>query len=376
MKFISLQENFKKGIFSVNNITSKNITLPILNNILIKTEDGIINLIATNLEIGITYKVGGKIEKNGEITVNSKIISDYVNNLPNEKISIESIENNKELKIQCKNYKTKIKSEKSDDFPLIPTIEKKDYIKTNIKKIKEALSQVIFSVSNSDSRIEISGILFFLDGKKLKLVSTDSYRLSEKTIEIEDNINNEKLKGEKIIIPAKTIQELLRILSNIDNEEDDIKIYFSDNQILFSFGPVELISRTVNGQYPDYEQIIPKDFNSEIILNRQELIRAIKVSSIFSRDSINDININVKKEEKEIIVSSFSGQSGESNIKIEADIKKNDSKIKLNYRYLLEGLNNIKSENIIINIIDENSPCLIRSNNNDGYVYIIMPIKQ
>jgi DNA polymerase-3 subunit beta len=201
--------------------------------------------------------------------------------------------------------------------------------------------------------------------------------LSEKIVTIENNIVSEKLKEKRIIIPAKTIQELLRIISNENEDEDkNIIIYFSDNQVLFSFGPVELISRTISGQYPDYEQIIPKKFNSKAVLNRQELIRAIKASSIFSRDGINDVNVEIKNKNKEVLISSFSGQNGESNINIEAKIEGEDVKIKLNYKYLLEGLNNIKDENIIIQVVDENLPCLVEAENNNNYIYIIMPIKQ
>ncbi|MCF7820309.1 MAG: DNA polymerase III subunit beta [Candidatus Pacebacteria bacterium] len=378
MKFISLQENLKKGIFAVSNITSKNISLPILNNILIKAEEGEINLIATNLEIGITYKLRGKIEKSGEIAVNSKIINDYVSLLPSDKVLLEK--KDKELKVECKNYKTKIKTEDSDDFPLIPEINRSDYISVGVDDLKKSLSQVIFSVSNSDSRVEISGVLFSLQDEFLKMVSTDSYRLSEKKIKIENNIKNEDFKEFKIIVPAKTLQELLRILSNLNDdfssEKDKIKIFISENQILFSFDSAEIVSRTISGQYPDYEQIIPDKFVSEAVINKQEFLRAIKACSIFSSGGINDIDLFLNKEKKELSVNSASGQVGESHSNLEANISGENSDIKLNFKYLIEGLNNIKDDEIVIRIADNNSPCLFSSKKDKNYVYIVMPIKQ
>ncbi len=377
MKFISLQENLKKGIFAVSNITSKNISLPILNNILIKVNKGEINLIATNLEIGITYKLRGKVEKEGEITINSKIINDYVSLLPLDKVVFE--QKDKELSIKCKNYKTKIKIQNSKDFPLIPEISRSDYITISINELKKSLSQIIFSISNSDSRVEISGALFSLNGETLKLVSTDSYRLSEKKIKIENNIKTEELKNNDIIIPAKTLQEILRILSNLGDDftsDNKVKIFISDNQILFSFNGVELVSRTISGQYPDYTQIIPKKFISEATVNKQELLRAIKACSIFSSDGINDINLFLNKEKKEVSINSTSGQVGESEINLEADIIGENSDIKLNYKYLVEGLNNIKEDEIVIKIADNNSPCLFSCKQDKNYIYIVMPIKE
>lgn len=377
MKFISLQENLKKGIFAVSNITSKNISLPILNNILIKTNKGEINLIATNLEIGITYKLRGKVEKDGEITINSKIINDYVSLLPLDKVSLE--QKDKELNVKCKNYKTKIKIQNSKDFPLIPDVDRSNYITVSINELKKSLSQIIFSIASSDSRVEISGALFSLDGEVLKLVSTDSYRLSEKKINIENNIKIEKIKNSETIIPAKTLQEILRIFSNLGEDvdsSDKVNIFISENQILFSFNYVEIVSRTISGQYPDYKQIIPEKFTSEARVNKQELLRAIKACSIFSSDGINDINLFLNKEKKEIAISSTSGQIGESEINLEADIFGENSDIKLNYKYLIEGLNNIKEEEVVIKIADNNSPCLFSGKGDRDYIYIVMPIKE
>jgi DNA polymerase-3 subunit beta len=378
MKIISLQENLKKGISIVSHITSKNINLPILNNILIKADEGNIDLIATNLEIGIIHSVRGKIEKPGKITIDAKIINEYINFLPQEKITF--IVKDENVKIECSNYKTKIKGESAKEFPLLPEIEESNIINTSLVEFKKALSQVVFAVSKSESRIELSGVLFALSDDKLSMVATDSYRLAEKTIDINIEKNKNLDENNKIIIPAKTAQEVLRIASNLsddlDSSEKKVKLYINENQIVFEIDDSKIISRLISGQYPDYKQIIPEKKETEIIVSRQELIRAIKASSIFSKSGINDINISVNSEKKEIIISSLSSQTGESIINLNGEIKGKNNDITLNFRYLLDGLNNIDSDNVRVFIVDNNTPCVIKNEKEDSYLYIVMPIKQ
>ena len=378
MKIISLQENLKKGISIVSHITSKNINLPILNNILIKANEEGIELIATNLEIGIIHSVRGKIEKPGKITIDAKIINEYINFLPQEKITF--IVKDENVKIECSNYKTKIKGETAKEFPLLPEIEESNIINTSLVEFKKALSQVVFAVSKSESRIELSGVLFALSDDKLSMVATDSYRLAEKTIDINIEKNKNLDENNKIIIPAKTAQEVLRIASNLsddlDSSEKKVKLYINENQIVFEIDDSKIISRLISGQYPDYKQIIPEKKETEIIVSRQELIRAIKASSIFSKSGINDINISVNSEKKEIIISSLSSQTGESIINLNGEIKGKNNDITLNFRYLLDGLNNIDSDNVRVFIVDNNTPCVIKNEKEDSYLYIVMPIKQ
>ncbi len=378
MKIISLQENLKKGISVVSHITSKNVNLPILNNILIKADEGNIDLIATNLEIGIIHSVRGKIEKPGEITIDAKIINEYINFLPQEKITFDVKDEN--IKIECSNYKTKIKGESAKEFPLLPEIEENNIINISLIEFKKALSQVVFAVSKSESRVELSGILFEFSDNKLFMVATDSYRLAEKTVDINIEKNKNLDENNKIIIPAKTAQEVLRIASNLsddlDSSEKKVKLYINENQIVFELDDSKIISRLISGQYPDYKQIIPQKKETEIIVSRQELIRAIKASSIFSKSGINDINISVNAEKKEIIISSLSTQTGESVINLNGEIKGKNNDITLNFRYLLDGLNNVDSDNVRLFIVDNNTPCMIKNEKEDSYLYIVMPIKQ
>ena len=180
MTFISLQENLKQGLAIVSRIVSKNINLPILNNILFKVNKSNIELIATNLEIGITHQVRGKIDSEGEFTVDSKIITDYINLLPGDKVECE--QDGSEIKIKCQNYKTKINIQDASDFPLIPKVNKDSFYSVPIDDLRSALSEVIFAVANNETRLELSGVLWLFTGDSLILVGTDSYRLAEKKI--------------------------------------------------------------------------------------------------------------------------------------------------------------------------------------------------
>lgn len=375
MKLISVQENLKKGLSIVSHGTGKNINLPILNNILIKAHKNSVELISTNLEIGIIHKLRGKVEEEGEFTVDAKIITDYVNLLPSENVEIESVD--EELRIECENYKTKIRGESAKEFPLIPTVDQSNYYSCSVADLKKALNSVVFAVSNSENRIELSGVFFDFNDGRLIMVATDSYRLAERYV-------NVKASGDfidqKLIVPARTVQELLRILSNYNSEDlafeqnGEVHISISDNQILFTIDSVDLVSRLINGQYPDYKQIIPDKSKTEVVANKSELLRAVKAAAIFSKIGINDINLEFKNNK--IIISASSGQSGESRVDMEAEITGIDNEVAINFRYLIDGLNNIDSDRVKMKMVSGNTPCILTSEKEDSYLYVVMPIRQ
>jgi DNA polymerase III subunit beta len=374
MKFKILKDNLKKGLSIVAHLVNKNINLPILNNILIEAKKEGIELSATNLEISIKHFLRGKTDEEGGVTVDSKLISEYISLLPEDKIEIEKKGNN--LNVKCQNHKTKIITQGAEDFPAIPSVKEGDPFVVEIKKIKEALSRVIFSVSTSDNRLELSGLLFSFEKESLTLAGTDSYRLAERKIKIK---KEKDFENKKVIVPAKTVQELIRILNNFKTEEelssdDELKIFLTENQILFSFASTKMISRIITGNYPDYEQIIPGKEKTKIIANKNELSRAIKSAGIFSKTGINDIGLNFKKGK--ITISSSSSQAGENSVEINSEIIGEENDIFVNYKYLLEGLNNMKSEEVEINVVDNNFPCVVKEKEGEDYLYLVMPIKQ
>ncbi|OGM89658.1 DNA polymerase III subunit beta [Candidatus Wolfebacteria bacterium RBG_13_41_7] len=295
--------------------------------------------------------------------------------MPNNKVDIYKKEG--QLMVKCENYKTAIKGQEADEYPLIPTIDKKNSYQVKTEDLRQALAQVVFAVSTSESRIELSGVLFHFQPERLVLAATDSYRLAEKDVKLKSGQGEEK----KIIVPAKTVQELLRIISSVraeemTEEEREVRIFVTENQVMFSVDGIELISRLIEGQYPEYKQIIPQQSETVCYLERVELIRAVKAASIFSKSGINDINLDFPAGKNLVVITSASSQAGENVVELAAEMKGKDNGIVLNYKYLLDGLNNIDSERIKLETINCNTPCILRPEKASDYLYIIMPIKQ
>lgn len=381
MKISCTQENLNQAINIVSHIATKNANLPILSNILLKAENKNLALSATNLEIGITVGTRGKIEVDGEFSVDAKLLSSYISLLPKDRIDLELF--GEELKIQCQKQKTKIKGQNAADFPLIPKIDKQNPYILASKELKEAIYEVSFAAASSDIRPELSGVYVSFGKDEVVFAATDSYRLAEKKIKL---ISNEKAKnsneyqGEKAIIPVKTLQEVSRTLGILKEDEgmdsvDVVEVYLGESQIMFVYNGVELVSRLIEGQYPDYTQIIPDKFGTKLKLNTTELTKAVKVTSLFAKSGVFDVNLDYVSD-GELKITSSSSQTGENTSSIEVEKTGDGGAIVLNYKYLLDGLQNIGSDNIQIEITDHNNPCVIRQEGDDNYLYLIMPIRQ
>jgi len=370
MKFSCLQENLYQGLNIVSRLAGTSRTsLPILNNILLTTQKGFLKISSTNLEMAIETKIRAKIDEEGNITIPAQLLNNYISLLPNEILNFDLDKD--ELIIKSEKQKTKIKGISADDFPIIPQIEKKEKFLIDSKEFKSALEKTIFTISPSEIRAELSGALFSFNTpkqKKLTIVGTDSYRLAEKEIELkESNIKEEK----NIIIPIKTLQEILKIIKN----EGEVEIYLSESQILFIYQNTELISRIISGEYPNYKQTIPESYKTKIIINKEEFLRSIKIASLFTKIGINDINLEFAVKNSQIIISSLNNQLGENKTILNAEITGQNNEIVFNYRYLIDGLINLPDGELILEVINDNTPGLIKSTGDPFYLYLIMPIK-
>ncbi|MFH1671661.1 MAG: DNA polymerase III subunit beta [Candidatus Portnoybacteria bacterium] len=372
MDIICLQENLKQALNITERIIGRNLTLPILNNILLGVENNKLKISSTNLEIGVSAWVSGKIQKKGAITIPARLITDFVNNLPNKKIELKS--NNNQLILKSEKFKATLNGLPADDYPIIPKIKNDPVVKIKGALLKNDLSQVVEMASISESRPEISGVYMKFEKDLIKLAATDSFRLAEKNIEISLNKGNE---GQSVIIPQRTIQELIRILGERDldnsNQEQEVEIVLSGNQILFDLGYAQLISRLIEGQYPDYQQVIPSKIITQVIINRGELIKSIKLASLFS-GKVNDIKVVINPQKSFLEISSKNTDIGENKSQIKAEVEGNQTEVFFNYRYLLDGLNNIFSDKVIV-ALGDNEKTIIRPVGDINYTYVVMPIK-
>ncbi len=365
MKVQILKDNLAKALSVAGRVVSTRGSLEILSHILLSTEKGRLRVSATNLEIGINYWLGGKVEKEGDITIPARLFIDVINSISSEKIdlSVEELD----VRVKSLNDNLVIKGISAEEFPVIPTIQGKPSFVVKSNVLKEALNLVNFAAAMEESRPVLSGIYFNLDGDKLILAATDSYRLAEYGLKLE----NKAEKKLEIIVPSRTMIELSRILADLDEE---IKVFVNDNQILFSTKDIEFTSRLIEGQFPDYKQIIPKDNETKAVLESSEFTNALKVASLFARESANSINLVVKPK-GEVEIKAVSAQIGESDTVLKAEVEGKEGEITFNGKYLLDVLNNLKAKTVSLEISGKLSPGVIRSEKSLDYVYIIMPLR-
>lgn len=363
MKIIILQESLKKYLNLTERIIGRNLTLPILNNLLLTTDKNRLKISATDLEIALNIWISAKIEKEGSLTIPAKLLNSFVNQLPNQKLVLENQGNS--LSIKTEGHSSIINGVDAKDFPLIPKIKTTDFFELENLIFKNSLLQVLNSASVSEIRPEISSILFNFSATP-KLVSTDGFRLAEKTLE-----GLFKKGMQSFILPLKAAQELTRIFDL--SEEKKTKIFSEANQVLFDLGNIHLISRLIEGDYPNYEPIIPKSYQTRLILNKEELLNKIRITSVFS-SKINDIKLktNLNENKLEILAKSEFGEN-QSELKVQGE--GDDLEISFNYKYFLDGLTNIIGEEVILEFQGSLNPSLLKSKTDHNYLYVVMPLR-
>lgn len=356
---------------------NKNVNLPILQNVLIKAEGGNIRFTTTNLETAISCSVRGKVDTPGEYTTPAKLFLDFVSLLPNETVEMEIKDEG--MKVVCGNHRTRINGVPASEFPLIPTVEATRIYQIKADEFRQALSQVLFAVALNESRPELTGVYLRFTkekGGQVILAATDSYRLAERTV----GLAKAPMEDAQVIVPAKALSEINRILSVFkDSVEapEEVVLNLSDNQAVFTYGSVELISRIIEGNYPDYKQIIPKQFQTSVIIDREDFIKAVKAASLFSKTGLFDITLEITPSKGEFSIRAVDNSRGENVATCKAEVSGEVNNVAVNYRYLLDGLNAISTEKVVFEMIDPSNPCLVTpKGEKKEYLYIVMPIKQ
>ena len=372
MKIEVLKENLKAGLDIIERVAGKNLSLPVLNNVLMTTENNFLEMSSTNLETTIKFWMLIKIIKAGKALVPAKIFSSFISSLPSDKVSIEL--KNQSLHTECQNFKTQIQCQNPEDFPIIPEFKEVASIEMSCQNICQGLSQIVDIPVDSQARPEISGVYFNLSKNNLKIVSTDSFRLAEKNIQLEKSTP----KDYSLILPQKAARDVLGIL---EGREGMVTMHLSNNQVLFDcqmkeakHSQVQIISRLIEGEYPNYQEIIPDKFKTSVALNKDEFLNQIKTAALFS-GRINEVKISINPNKKELEIFSKSPDIGESKSTIFIKPKGDPVEISFNYKFLVDGLLKIKSSEVIFEVSKEDGPCILRPVGDASYIYVVMPIK-
>lgn len=381
MKLTCTQENFKKAVYSTERVVGKQITLPILENILLETDQGMLKISATNLEIGVFLKIGAKIEAEGKITVPARLLSNFVNNLPAEAtVSLAVVDQT--LHIESGASKAQIKGLQAQDFPIIPEMEGEFLFSLPAQEMKEAIPRLAVCVSLDSSRPELSGLNVVLQKDEVRMAATDSFRLAEAVISLKkENVQNYDLFTEKtgsIIVPLNTFSEVFRV---IGNDTQEIKVGIEESQIFFQIDNIRIVSRLINGKYPEYRQIIPQQFATRVVLEKDSALRAVKIAGIFTSSKAGEVKFGIDSKTGEVTVQSKAEEVGENRTVLEAQIEGPSQDAVFNPRYMADGIQAVASPYLVLLMNSGASAAVIRMTQGEkkeevsSYTYIIMPIK-
>ncbi len=363
MKLQVTQENLNRALNSVARVANSRGTLPILANVLIKTDNNRLSLSATNLDIAISHYIGAKVSQEGSITVPARLMQDFVGSLPEGVIELDLQET--KLHVSTDQYQSVVNGIVADDFPVMPAISGGSSWSVGSQLLRKGLQQVVFAASGDETRPVLTGVLLQAAEGKLAMAATDSYRLAEKQL-------GTSKQTMQLLIPASALQDLLRVLG--DNDEL-VRVTHNDQQVLFKVGDVELTTRLVEGKYPDYRKLIPQKFATEATLKRGDLINVTRVSSLFARESAGSVTIQVDNKAKQLSIHSVASQLGENTAQAPVSKLSGSGSITLNARYLLDALNALDGEDVVFGFNGKLEPTLLRDPANDDYLHIVMPLK-
>ena len=368
MKLQILQENLEKAVSTTSRFASSRAQLPILGNILLSTRKSKIYISSTNLEISASIQVGAKVDEEGEISVPAKVISELVSNLPKETVTLSS--EKEQLKVSVSGFSSTVLGMDSTDFPKIPGVIDKEKSLTFLQdELSKALGQVSFATSTDETRPILTGVLFLFSKDSLSLVATDGFRLSRKNITLKEG----GAQFANVVIPKGVLAELSRSSSN--EGEILFEVQDKEKQVIFGMGDTVLTSRLLEGEYPDFEKIIPKSSSINVLVDKDEFGRAVKLASIFARESANIVKIKVLKDS--IVVSAESSAAGSQETKVDAKVECSDSKFEIafNYRFVEDFLHSVSGEEVKMEFSSVSAPGVFTDTSDSSYLHLIMPVK-
>lgn len=365
MKIAFLSGNLQKKINFLNHAVSTRGQLPILSNFLLEVKKGKLLISATDLEIGISSGILVNVEKEGSITVPAKNFSDLLSNLGDQKISLT--QEGETLKLTGEKIKASFQTMPAEEFPKLYEEKGEEFISIKKSQIEEYIERVVFSAAQESSRPALSGILLDKEKNEVIMIATDGYRLS-----LQKNVFKTKEElGKPLVIPSRILREIL----SFKEEDDQLKIYVSEknNQVLFELGETTLVGRLIEGEFPEYQKIIPTEFNTKVYFSKDELLNAIKICSVFARETANIIKFTIEKNK--IIVSANSPSVGEDTVEVEAKTEGEENEIAFNAKYVLDLLTALQKEDIVFEMTGPLNPGVFKIKEDNSFLHLIMPIR-
>ncbi len=372
MKLSCLQENISRGLAIVGRAVATRTTLPITNNVLLVTDNSRLKLVATNLEMAISYWIGAKVEGEGAITIPARLLTEFVNSLPNDKIDIELSPKGKTLTLKCARFEARISGIDAKDFPPIPVVGEGIMTKVKVEDLRMGIGQVVFAAATEESRPVLTGVDVRFEDGMMTLAAADGFRLAVHKLPLATPVKDKA----EVIIPARTMAELNRLIT--DGEETvDVTVNPNKSQILFKLKDLELVSQLVQGNFPQYSQLIPQSFKTRAVVDVAQFLRATKTASIFARDGSGIVRVVIGTGEGvpgKMTISARSEELGEDIGEIDATVEGPEAKIAFNGKYVSDVLSVLREPRVALETTGPSSPGVIKPVGVDNYIHVVMPM--
>lgn len=366
MNIECIKEKLSYAVAKAERVTSKSITLPVLSCILLEAKDSILTIRATNLDLGIEISIPVKVNSPGKIAVSGSVLYNFISNITNDKnVKLEAIDGN--LRVSTTHSESIIKAFSPDDFPNIPKILSDKPFTLNIPNLIKGFKSVMYSSSVSTIRPVLSSILMSSEEDSVVFVATDSFRLAEKRVGVKKH-----KEFNQILIPFKNVGEIVRTLEDIKEEAN---VFLNENQIAISYNDIYITSRVIDGNFPDYKQIIPKETKTEVTVLKQDFISALRISNIFS-DKFSQVTFTIKPKEKIFRIVTKNMDVGENINNLDAVIKGDELIISFNYKYIIDCFQSIEGDSISLSFVDQSRPMIVRSVGDKSFLYLVMPMNK
>jgi len=373
MKISCLQENLSKGLSIVGRAVAARSTLPQTSHVLIASDAGRLKLAATNLEIAITSWIGAKVEEEGAITVPARLLSDFVNSLPNEPIDMTLTPRGRQMHIVCARNEATVAGMDANDFPPIPAIRDGAALKLDPVSLRAAINQVEFAAAADDTRPVLTGIHVLMEDSDLTLAAADGFRLAVHKLSLGEKVGQRT----EVIIPARAMRELNRFLAD---EEDPIEMTLNAarSQVLFRLKNVEMVAQLVQGTFPNYSQLIPQSWTSRVVVDVAEFLRETRIASIFARDGSGIVRLQVNPGEElqpgKLVISARAEEIGDNRGEVDVTVEGEAAKIAFNSKYLQDVLQVLDVSQVALETTNPSSPGVLRPVGQDNYVHVVMPM--